>query len=229
MQVVGYLRVSTDEQAESGLGLESQRGYITAEALRRGWVVSWIVDDGYSAKDLNRPGIADALGALADGRAEALVVAKLDRLSRSILDFAALTERARREGWAVVALDLGVDTTTPAGEMLANVMAAFAQYERRLIGQRTAEALAALKRRGVRLGRPRATSDEVLGRVVELRDGGLSLRAIAAELTDAGVPCTRGAERWHPSSVRSVLRSARLDAEAHEARTTFSPPASARR
>jgi Resolvase, N terminal domain len=67
--------------------------------------------------------------------------AKLDRLSRSLLDFASLMEDARREGWALVILDLGIDTTTPSGEMIANVMATFAQFERRLIGQRTKDAL----------------------------------------------------------------------------------------
>jgi DNA invertase Pin-like site-specific DNA recombinase len=86
------------------------------------------------------------------GQADALVVAKLDRLSRSVGDFAGLMDLARRQGWALIALDLGVDTTTPAGEMMANVMASFAQFERRVIAQRTKDALAQAKARGVRLG-----------------------------------------------------------------------------
>lgn len=88
------------------------------------------------------------------GDACTLVVSKLDRLSRSLVQFAELMERSRRKGWSLVALDLGVDTSTPAGEMMASVLASFAQYERRLIGQRTRDALAVKREQGVRLGRP---------------------------------------------------------------------------
>jgi hypothetical protein len=86
--------------------------------------------------------------------AGALVVAKLDRLSRSMLDFTAVMAKATKQGWALVALDCAVDTTTAAGEAMANVLATFAQFERRLISQRTKEALAVKKAPGVRLGRP---------------------------------------------------------------------------
>ena len=79
------------------------------------------------------------------------MVAKLDRLSRSMLDFAALMNAAQKQGWALVALDLGVDTSTPYGEMMANVLATFAQFERRLISQRTKEALAQKRAAGVQL------------------------------------------------------------------------------
>src|SRR4051794_20734736 len=129
MRVVGYARVSTDEQAANGAGLAAQRHAITAEAARRGWDLVAIHEDGASGRSLDgRPGLAAALSAVATGDAEALVVAKLDRLSRSLIDFAGLLERARRDRWAVIALDLGVDTTTPAGELVANVMAAVAQW-----------------------------------------------------------------------------------------------------
>lgn len=107
---------------------------------------------------------------LAGGEAQALVVAKLDRLSRSLLDFAALMERAEAEGWAVITLDLGVDTSTPAGEMLVSVLASFAQYERRLIGQRTREGLAQKRAQGVQLGRPAASSGSGPWTARELRE-----------------------------------------------------------
>lgn len=213
MRVVAYLRVSTDEQRDSGLGLAAQREALTAEATRRGWDVHWIEDAGYSAKSLDRPGIQEALHLLNTGKADALVVAKLDRLSRSLLDFAGVTEQAKRRGWAVVALDLGVDMTTPAGEMLANVLAAFAQYERALISQRTTVALAAAKARGQRLGRPRATPDDVVARCVALRADGLSAGRIALALTAAGVPTTRGGT-WRASTVRRVLAGHVLDQQA---------------
>ena len=81
MHVLGYLRVSTEEQARSGLGMEAQRERITQEADRRGWQVTWITDDGYTAAHLDRPGITAALAALRTHEADALVVAKLDRLT----------------------------------------------------------------------------------------------------------------------------------------------------
>jgi len=218
-RVLLYSRVSTEEQADSGLGLDAQRASLETEAARRGWHdVEHVADEGFSAKDLNRPGIARALAMLAAGDAATLVVTKLDRLSRSMLDFATLMEASRREGWSLVALDLGVDTSTPAGEMMANVLAVFAQYERRLIQQRTRDALAVKKRNGHRLGRPRLVPDAVVARIVDERAAGASLRAIAAGLNDAGVASGSGG-RWHPQSVAVVLRGAALDAEAEAIRS----------
>jgi DNA invertase Pin-like site-specific DNA recombinase len=127
------------------------------------------------------------------------VVSKLDRLSRSMLDFAGLMDRSTREGWALVALDLGVDTTTPQGEMVAAVMAVFAQFERRLIGQRTKEALAVKKAQGVRLGRPRLTPDAVIARIRAERAAGRTLRVIADGLNADGVPTAMGGRRWYVS------------------------------
>src|SRR6478672_8781012 len=157
MRVLGYVRVSTDEQSGSGAGLEAQRQAILAECRRRGWQLLEVVEDaGFSAKDLKRPGIQEALRVLQEGDAKALVVAKLDRLSRSMIDFTGLMAKAQKQGWALVALDCAVDTTTPAGEAMANMLATFAQFERRLISQRTREALAVKKAQGVRIGRPTA-------------------------------------------------------------------------
>lgn len=205
--VIGYIRVSTDEQAASRAGLEAQRASILAEAERRGWhLVSVIEDAGYSGKDLKRPGLATALEALHRKRAAALVVAKLDRLSRSLLDFAGLMQLATKEGWALVALDLGVDTSTPSGEMMSSVLAAFAQYERRLIGQRTREGLAQKRREGVRLGRERQLPDTVVERIDREHAAGRSLAAIARSLNDESVPTAQGGRQWYPSTVRKVLR-----------------------
>jgi len=115
-KVIGYLRVSTDEQAVSGLGLGDQRGVIAAEATRRGWVdVEYLSDEGYSAKNLSRPAIAVALDMLGKGQASVLVVSKLDRLSRSLLDFATLMDRARREGWNSSFLTSPSTRLSPAG------------------------------------------------------------------------------------------------------------------
>ena len=206
MNTIGCIRVSSAEQRESGLGLEAQRQAIQAEAERRGWdLVHIYADEGASGKSMNgRPGLQEALQAVEGGEAEALVVSKLDRLSRSLLDFAALMERARKRGWSLCALDLGVDTSTPSGEMMASVLATFAQFERRLIGQRTKDALAVKRSQGVVLGRPREVPAAVIERVSELRSSGLSVAAIARRLNADGVDTPRGG-RWHSPGVKRVL------------------------
>lgn len=163
--VVGYVRVSTDEQAVSGLGLAAQRAAIRAECARRGWTLLAIHEDALSGKTLNRPGMAAALAAVESGAVSAIVVAKLDRLSRSLVDFASLMARAQAGRWNLVALDLGIDLSTAAGEFMANVMASAAQWERRIIGQRTRDALAVKRAQGVRLGRPQTLAADVVARI----------------------------------------------------------------
>jgi len=208
MKVVGYIRVSTQEQADSGAGLAAQREAIESECERRNMRLVRIVDDaGYSAKNLKRPGIQEAMTMLKAHEADGLVVSKLDRLSRSLLDFASLMEQARREGWSLIALDLGVDTSTPSGEMMASVLATFAQFERRLIGQRTKDALAVRKATGTKLGRPRVLSTSIVRYIRDLRAGGLTYRAIAERLNEQGVPTAQGGREWHAGTVHSVLRA----------------------
>ena len=212
MQVIGYVRVSTEEQGMSGAGLAAQRQAIAAECERRGWeIVETIEDRGYSARDLKRPGIQVALDTLERGEAGALVVAKLDRLSRTMLDFTSLMDKAQRQSWALIALDSAVDTTTPAGEAMANVLATFAQFERRLIGQRTREAMAAKKAGGTVFG-PRAwktrkgvTPDAVAERIRREREAGRTYRAIAEGLNEDDVPTAQGGAQWWPATVRQVL------------------------
>jgi DNA invertase Pin-like site-specific DNA recombinase len=210
-RVIGYARVSSDEQRQSGAGIEAQRRAIEAECKRRGWqLVETIEDAGYSAKDMKRPGIKAALEELERGRADALVAAKLDRLSRSMLDFAGIMARAQTQGWALVALDCALDTTTPAGEAMANVLATFAQFERRLIGQRTREALAVKRSQGVRLGRPPLLPAKVVRRIQRERKAGNSYAKIASALNKERVPTAQGAPQWAPETVRQVaLRASR--------------------
>lgn len=205
--VIGYVRVSTSEQAQSGAGLDVQRAAIRAECERRGWTLLGLHEDaGASGRSMNgRPGLASAVERLERHEADALVVSKLDRLSRSMLDFAGLMERSRRKGWALVALDLGVDTSTPSGEAMANVLATFAQLERRLIGERTRDALAVKRQSGVRLGRPPVLDRRVVRRIVRLRRSGATLTSIADRLNRDGVSTAHGGQVWRHSSVRAVL------------------------
>jgi DNA invertase Pin-like site-specific DNA recombinase len=206
--VVGYARVSTDMQGELGAGLEAQRRAIREEAERRGWRMLQIYEDVVSGKSLNgRHGLDAALDALRRGDASVVVVAKLDRLSRSLIDFAGLVERSRREGWAIVALDLGVDLTTAAGEMLAGVLAVLAQWERRMISERTKAALAVKRSQGVRIGAEPRITGELARWIRAQRRRGATLQAICDRLNTDGVPTANGGVLWRPTSLRTVLRT----------------------
>lgn len=219
-RVLAYVRVSTDEQAASGLGLSDQRAVIKRAAIERGWIdVDFISDEGVSAKNLDRPGIASALDQLARGQAGVLVVSKLDRLSRSLLDFANLMDTAKRQGWQVVALDLLIDTSTPSGALMGNVMASFAEFERQLTAQRTSAALQAKKAVGARLGRPRSLDAAIQQRIVEERALGGTLTSIANGLNADGVPTARGGRCWYAGTVAAALRSVALDHAASLARS----------
>ena len=103
------------------------------------------------------------------------------------------------------ALDCAVDTSTPAGEAMAHVLATFGQFERRLIGQRTKEALAAKKAAGVRLGRRPNVPQPVVRRIQRQRARRDSFRKIADDLCEAGVPTAQGGARWYAATVRHVL------------------------
>jgi DNA invertase Pin-like site-specific DNA recombinase len=131
-----------------------------------------------------------------------------------MVDFTALMDRSTREGWALVALDLGVDTSTPSGEAMVNVMATFSQFERRLIGQRTKEALAVKRAQGVRLGRPRMLPDAVVQRMCRERVAGATLQAIADGLDRDGIPTAQGGRRWYAATVRDVIRASERRASA---------------
>jgi DNA invertase Pin-like site-specific DNA recombinase len=131
MLVIGYLGVPTRDR---DYGIEVQRAAIEAEAEaeRRGWEVEWVTDQGETGKNANRPGLTDALARLDAGEADALVVSKLDRLSRSVVDFggilrAATRPRRGRKAWGLIVLDVGIDMTTPTGRMVADILIAVAE------------------------------------------------------------------------------------------------------
>lgn len=212
---VTYRRVSTTEQADSGLGLAAQTKAISASITARGWTVAEdCTDEGVSGSIApeKRPQLAHALGMLARGEADALIVAKLDRATRSVADLCHLLELSDREGWDFIALDLGIDTSTPMGRAMAQMASVFSELERKMIGQRTSDALQALKANGRRLGRPVDLPDDVRTRIEQDRAQGRSLRQIADGLTADGIPTARGGA-WHASTVSKVLASVALDAE----------------
>jgi DNA invertase Pin-like site-specific DNA recombinase len=206
--VIGYLRVSTEEQGESGLGLEAQRRAIEAECERRGWELVAVREEVKSgARAENRPVLRDALAQLRRREANAIVVAKLDRLARSVADFCDLAKRGERQGWAIVVLDPALDMTTPMGMAFAQMLAVFAELERRMIGQRTSAALRVKMARGWKPHRPAPIiPEEVRQKIVRLHHAGMSRRRIAEELNREGVPAI--GQRWHPETIGRVLRAA---------------------
>lgn len=205
MSIIGYCRVSTDAQGDSGAGLEAQRAAIVAESGRRGWgEVALYVDVASGKSTKRRPRLAAALEVLSAGDARVLVVAKLDRLSRSLLDFAALMAAAQRDGWSIVALDIGVDTSTINGELVASIIMALAQWERRIIGQRTKDALVSVRGKGTRLGRPTTVTRDAVAIIAAMRGQGASLRQVAGALNGARVPTAQGGREWYASTVRAV-------------------------
>lgn len=164
-------------------------------------------DEGVSGKAIG-PKLQEVLQLLTSRQGDGLVVAKLDRLSRSIVNASNIIEAAQAQGWSLVILDLGMDLTTAAGRMMAMNLANFAQYERELISERTKAALAAKKRRGEHIGRPRVASASVVRRIVQEREAGKTYDAIAQTLIDAKILSPLGKPTWQPSTVRRIYTSA---------------------
>lgn len=199
-----YLRVSTVDQARNGNGLDAQRETVEAEAGRRGWTVEVLADEGASGKQVN-PGLRLALDQLASGRADALIVAKMDRLARSVLHASDIMDRARTQGWDLVICDLAMDLSTPYGKAMANMLATFAELEREMIGTRTREGMAAAKAKGKQIGRPRLATADLVDRICTEREAGASFGSIAGRLTDDGILSPQGRPGWQPSTVRRVF------------------------
>lgn len=222
MKLIGYLRVSTDEQAQSGLGLAAQEAKIRAYAELYGHeLVEVITDAGQSAKSLKRPGITQALAMLGSGEADGLLVAKLDRLTRSVADMASLTDKyfSEKAGKALLSVQDQIDTTTAGGRLVLNVLMSVAQWEREAISERTVAALSVKRGRGECLGLPalgKRWADgehvedeselEAVKLIFDLRDSGLTMRQIVAELNERGTPCPRKAKTWHLTQVHRILK-----------------------
>jgi DNA invertase Pin-like site-specific DNA recombinase len=201
VNVVGYLRVSTDEQAASGLGLEAQRAAILAACEQRGWTLLRFEQDAASGRSRRkRPGLEAAIAACRSREADGLVAAKLDRLSRSVIDFAQLVEDSQRRGYSVVVLDPNIDLTTPNGRLVVGVLAHVAQWEREIIAARIRAAFEVKRLQGDERQVP-VTARQ---RIVQLHHSGLSERGIAAALNAEGIPAL--GQRWHRSTVARVLR-----------------------
>lgn len=212
LKAITYGRVSTGRQAASGISLDDQAEKLADLVSARGWVhVAHLTDPGLSGRKMtNRKGLQEALARLDQGEADVLIAAKIDRVSRSTLDFAKLLDQAERKGWKLVVLDADVDTTTAAGRLLVDVVSAAASFESRRIGERQKAVHAVRRSQGMRAGQAPLLPKAVRLRIAVDRAAGRSMNGIAAALNDEGVPTAKGGV-WHASTIRHVLQSIEVD------------------
>jgi len=219
-KAVAYIRVSTDQQADSGLGLEVQQAKVRAMAEVQGVeLIELIVDAGESAKSLKRPGAQRLLALVDAGEVDTVIIYKLDRLTRSVRDLGDLLERFERRSVALVSVSESLDTATAAGRLVLNVMGSVSQWEREVIGERTREALQIKKAKGERVGtipfgyqlsadgnllEEHAGERQILSAISRLRQKGNTLREIALALNAKGWRTRTGAE-WKIRKVHHLL------------------------
>jgi DNA invertase Pin-like site-specific DNA recombinase len=198
-RLIGYVRVAPRERAGERPGLDLQRDAVARAASRRGWDIVTIEEDVRSGRTLRRPGLRAAIAACRAGDAEGILVARLDRLTYSLVDLADLMREAIDGGWAIVALEPELDLATESGRAVGEVMAEASSWTQRVVAT-AGRALAG------RPGRPSSTPPAVAARIRELRGEGMTLQAICDTLNAENVPTPRGGAEWRPTSLRSVLR-----------------------
>jgi site-specific DNA recombinase len=231
MKAIGYARVSTDKQADRGVSLDAQREKIRAMVVVHGAeLADIIVEAGESAKSLNRPGMQRLLALVDSGEVQAVIVAKLDRLTRSVKDLCELLEKFERRGVALISVAESLDTGSAAGRLVLNIMTAVSQWEREAIGERTRDALSHKRSNGERLGNiqfgyrlcadgkhvePDPAEQAVLAEIQQLRRSGTTLRGIAAALNQRTLRTRRGSS-WRLEHVARIIKQ-RAYVVGHEA------------
>jgi DNA invertase Pin-like site-specific DNA recombinase len=227
MKAIGYIRCSTHEQADSGLGLDAQAQCIRAYCGMKGLdLIEIVTDAGVSGgKPLaKREGGQRLFAAMKAKQAEAVVMLKLDRMFRNAGDCLTVTDKWERSGVSLHIVDLGgnaIDTTSAAGRFMLVVLAGAAEMERNLTRERTRSAMAVKKSNGQRVGAvpfgfdladdgttliPNEREKTIIGDMRSMRASGMTLRRIALALTERGVPTKTGkASRWTHSAVARIL------------------------
>lgn len=207
-----YARVSTGRQARQGHSLDSQPMELTRAAELAGYQVKVLLETG-SGRNAARPVLNEALELLNRGEAQALYALDIDRLARSTRHLLEIAEQATRKKWRLVVLTADVDTSSPAGEALLTVAAAFSQFESRMISERVKRQHEARRSRGVVWGvdegpvstLPAGTATTIM----EMSGAGENLSGIARHLNAVGIPTAMGG-RWQAVQVKRVLESPRL-------------------
>lgn len=220
MRVIGYARVSTDEQGASGLGLEAQTAKVKAYCELYGHELVDVVTEAASGKNLRRSGLQGALAAIRAGQADGLLVAKLDRLTRSVRDMGDLLEQHFTKAHLFVVAEQ-VDTSSAGGRLVLNVLMSVAQWEREAIGERTKDALKAKRSRGEKTGGTvpfgydvvdgklveNPAEQKALQRINSLRSAGHSYQSIADQLNADGIT-TKTGRAWTFGTVAGVIKKA---------------------
>lgn len=206
-RAVAYVRASSREQEIEGLTLPEQKSRLAAEAERRGYELATIVTDTKSGKRMEGRQLALVLDRLDAGEFDVLLVTRLDRIARSLIDFLPVLERSSAHEWQLVMLDPAVDTTTPYGKAMAQMGGVFAELEGALISQRTKEGLAYARARGTfRPGEHCRYSDRVvIARVMRWSRQGKSAPAICKRLTTEGIAPPNGTV-WHPRTINRIIQ-----------------------
>ena len=223
IRVIGYTRVSSEEQALHGVSLAAQAEKVRAYcALYDLELVEIIEDAGVSAKSLDRPGLGRVLSALDRGEVAGVVVAKLDRLTRNVVDLGVLIKDyfGEKGGCSLLSVADSIDTRSAAGRMVLNILTSVGQWEREAIGERTRDALRHKAKKGEVYNHAPLGYVIVDGRLVEvkaeiaaveevrrLHAAGVSLRQICAAMTAAGHATKKGGA-WRPSTVQGILARA---------------------
>ena len=218
---VGYIRVSTEDQANEGVSLAAQRAKIEAWCVVNDCdLLSTYCDAGMSGgRADNRPGLQAAIEHAAKSHS-ALVVYSLSRLARSTKDTILIGERLDKSGADLVSLSEKIDTTSAAGKMVFRMLAVMAEFEKDQISERTKMAMSHKKSRSERVGTipfgfdlsqdgialmRNESEQKAIKLVAELRSGGLSLQKIAVEMTARGIPTKKGGDKWNHMTVKSIL------------------------
>lgn len=205
-----YARVSTQMQVNDGMSMEAQEKTLRNAAEFSGFTsVEILLEEGRSGKSISgRPVLRDALSRLDKGDAHALIVTRIDRLARSTTDFLSIVDRAAKNNWRLVLLDLNLDTSTYQGRFVTTIMSALAEMERGIIAERQKDVH---KHRrdsgqvwGVDLGPKKRIPQDVLDRIYAERDAGQSMNGIARILNAEGTPAAYGG-KWSASSIKYVL------------------------
>jgi site-specific DNA recombinase len=222
MKAIGYIRVSTEKQADSGVSLEAQAAKIRAMAVVQGAdLAEAIVDAGESAKSLKRPGMERLLSLVDAGAVDVVIIAKLDRLTRSVADLAELLKRFERRGVSLVSVADSLDTRSAAGRLVLNIMVSVSQWEREAIGERTRDAMSHKRAKGERVGtipfgfrmaedvrlEEDPAEQDILARIRQLKAAGHTTRQIAEELNRQGFTTRRGTA-WRFQYVAAALKAA---------------------
>jgi site-specific DNA recombinase len=222
MNVICYCRVSTVEQSDSGVSLDAQQAKMRAYADLYNLTIVETIIDAESAKSLNRCGLQHALNLLKAGKADGLLIVKLDRLTRSVADWQSLIDAffGERGGKQLFSVNDSIDTRTAAGRLVLNVLITVAQWERETIAERTKEALRHKINCRQRVGKVRFGFDlspdgttlvenpveqQTLVFMRNLRAAGRTLRQIAAELTALNIPTKERKSRWTHTAVAYIL------------------------